>query len=497
MLWSILDIAEYSCRALLLLYLCANIIDIKEKYRSCGKVFFFLQAVIANYWLANSEWAQKALHSEDMSRQSSYSIVRVLILFGCSYFFMEMIYQGRKAAKLYLLTVFYTIQEMARFALHGIWILGMNVYIGHLTEKAMEGQMTSERFYTVVERWEYWNYLLYAVGYLFLMAVSLFFYKRYCREKADEIGKQGLVFLMLSPVIGMVFDVALRVSFYTQTGNEIELIYDKHGSMYAVIPVIAVLCLISIVYSRKIYSDLMKTEEEKKNLLFYKQQLADMTTHVKEMEQLYDGIRGMRHDVNNYVQDMEQLLRSSIGRDGLPDGIEKEAKQYLHGMEQAVAGLFCKFSTGNPVTDVILNRKGQICEQEQIALEENFFFPSDMGIEAFDIGILLNNALDNAIEACRKMPDGAERFLAVRSYCKGRMFFLTVENSLDKGQLIEENGELRTTKKDKDIHGIGMNNMRSCAEKYYGTIQYRIERDRFYLDIMLQGTSGQLLEQPG
>ena len=158
-------------------------------------------------------------------------------------------------------------------------------------------------------------------------------------------------------------------------------------------------------------------------------------------------------------------------------------------MHRTADKLALQFSTGNPVTDVILNRKGQICAQENIALDGDLLFPSELGIEAFDLGILLNNALDNAIEACRRMTKERHRSIWIRGYAKGRMFFLVVENTCEDRMIRSENGELQTTKMDVQGHGFGMSNMRSCAEKYYGTMQYEVRDGMFILTIMLQGNN--------
>ncbi len=489
MLWHIIDMAEYCCKALLLLYLCKNLIEVKEKYRSVGRILFFMPVVAVNYLLSGTKWFDDFLYGKDTEvvQNSSQSIIKLVVIFVCSFVLIEIFFQGGRLAKLYLLLLFYGIQEMSRFALHGVWSLGNNAYIEYLNRRIFSGELEPEQFYPIIRRWEYTGAVLFAAGYLLIMLLTISLYKRYCRERADEIGKQGLCFLMLTPVIGMALDIALRVIFYRQVGGEIDFLYERHGSMYVVVPVISVLCLISVVYSRKIYSDLILAEEEKNSLLFYKQQLSDMTEHVKEMEQLYDGIRGMRHDVNNYVADMEQLLSVSIAGGDLSAAAEAEAKGYLKGMEQAVSALFEKFSTGNPVTDVILNRKWQVCERENIMLNEDFLYPEGMGIEAFDLGILMNNALDNAIEACRNVPEQEKRSIAVTSCLKGKMFFFIVENTFAGRLSVDRTGALRTTKKDSDMHGLGMHNMRSCVEKYYGTMQYRVKENRFILTIMLQG----------
>ena len=286
---------------------------------------------------------------------------------------------------------------------------------------------------------------------------------------------------MLFPAVGMAFDVMLRCLFFTRNGAEYDFIYDKHVGMYAIIPLMNFLCLLSIVYSTKIYKELMQAEAEKNRMLFYKQQLSDMTEHVQDMERLYDGIRSMRHDMNNCIADMEQLFYADK---------DAEAGKYLYRMKNALDALTFRYNTGNPVTDVVMNRKWQECESAGIELTSEFIYPERLGIEAFDLGILLNNALDNAIEACRKCAGKQILHIRVRSYQKGRMFFIHMENDCENSVLLQPkmpSGLLVTTKADKWLHGIGMQNMRSVVEQYLGTMSYEMRDDVFILTIMLQG----------
>ncbi len=491
MVWQALDLLENICRAGMLLYLIRDMIVAKEKYRRIAPWFLFVQLLVINLWITNSQWLERRLYGKNLEfvSNSSYSIVKLVICIGFSFLFMDLFYQGRRLAKLYLLSVFYTVQESARFAVHGLWMLFIMGYLDRLNEQIMADQMELEVYSLLVNRLQLTGWILFAGGYLSVMYVTFRIYRRYIKEPVTQTAGQGLGFLMLAPIIGMSLDAALRIIFYRQEGMEIETLYDKHSSMYAVVPVISLLCLVSVVYSRKIYSELIRAEREKQNLVFYKQQLADMTDHVREIEQLYDGIRSMRHDINNYVADMEQLLQIKEEQGKLTKKVKQEAEGYLAGMQQAVNGIFLQFSTGNPVTDVILNRKAQICRQEGIEFRGDFLYPAGLGIEAFDLGILLNNALDNAIEACQKTV-ADHRFISLRSYGKGRMFFLVVENTYDGKQLIEEGGLCRTTKMDTQMHGLGMKNMKSCVERYYGTMEYEISGDTFILTLMLQAGEG-------
>ena len=488
----VLDLAEYSARAGLLLFLCKDIIMLKEKYRSVGKILFFLQAFILSFWLSNSPWFNRLLYGEDnIINVSSYSIAKLVITFLCSFAAMDVLYQGPRFAKLYLLSVYYVAQEMVRFTLHSIWSLSTTTYLRGISDKLMdEGLILEEyeleRYIRVIENTQLYSVIAFSLGTWILMYIVFRLYRKYMIMPVTDMNREGIQFLILMPVIGMTFDVSWRITMYYQRGTEIEFLYDRHGSMYIIVPVIATLCLFGIVLSMKIYSELIRSEEQKKNLLFYKQQLSDMTDHVKELEHLYDGIKGMRHDINNYVADMEQLLQTGDEGDRMPVQVRKEAEHYLQSMQQAAAELSLQFSTGNPVTDVILNRKGQICAQEGISLEGDLLYPANLLIEVFDLGIVLNNALDNAIEACRKISEERNREIRFRGYVKGRMFFLVVENTYDGTMMRIKDGELLTTKNDEEIHGLGMSNMRSCVEKYYGTMQYEPGENRFSLTIMLQ-----------
>lgn len=486
---NLLDAFEYGIKAGLLLYWCKDSVVLKEKYRSVGKILFFLQAFGVNFWLSRSTLMNSMLYGNKAGviGDSVYSIWKLVIVFACSFLAMDLLYRDRRQAKLYMLAVFYTVQEMSRFIMHSAWSFTTLIAVDYLNGRLLAEEMDAERFMAAATCLQSYSIVLFVIGYLALMFGTIRRYRRYLKGPVEEINGQGLWFLMLTPIIGMAFDVSWRISFYRQRGTEIEFLYEKYGSMYVVVPLIALLCLICTGFSRKIYSDLMRTEAQKNHLLFYKQQMADMADHVKELEQLYDGIRGMRHDVNNYVADMEQLLRTSVEQGRLTDLVGREAADYLQHMRQAADRLSLQFATGNPVADVILNRKGQICEQEKIALEGDLIYPAHLGIEAFDLGILLNNALDNAIEACRKVSKEQERRIRFRGYGKGRMFFVVVENTYDGRTLREDGDGLRTTKHDERMHGLGMRNMRSCAEKYLGTIQYETEPGLFRLTIMLQG----------
>ena len=111
-------------------------------------------------------------------------------------------------------------------------------------------------------------------------------------------------------------------------------------------------------------------------------------------------------------------------------------------------------------------------------------------IKAYDMGIILNNGLDNAIEACirmrEKQPD-AEAYITIRSFTAKNMYFIEIENSFDGSALsCKDSGLPISTKEDKEVHGIGLKNIRKCAVKYGGDLDCIVKGNKFTLSVMVK-----------
>ena len=87
-----------------------------------------------------------------------------------------------------------------------------------------------------------------------------------------------------------------------------------------------------------------------------------------------------------------------------------------------------------------------------------------MQLERGDIGVLYGNLLDNAIEACRKVPE-EKRFIWLENKYQSGKLLLVITNS----KTMEKNENLKTTKKDSYSHGRGILSVQRVADKYNGT----------------------------
>ncbi len=100
--------------------------------------------------------------------------------------------------------------------------------------------------------------------------------------------------------------------------------------------------------------------------------------------------------------------------------------------------------------------------------------------------IILQNLLQNAVEACEKVGVG-ERFIVLTGKRKGRFFLIEVKNSFVGKVVFGQDGLPVTTKKeDAPMHGIGLSNVHREAEKYMGEMEIKAENQTFSVVVLLQ-----------
>jgi hypothetical protein len=136
--------------------------------------------------------------------------------------------------------------------------------------------------------------------------------------------------------------------------------------------------------------------------------------------------------------------------------------------------------SSNPSVDTVLRFKIGAARAEGIKADMQIHIPKKMQIEYGDIGVLYGNLLDNAIEACRKLPE-PERFISIENkYVSGRLL-LVITNSKEN----RNTGHLKTTKKDTYTHGYGIASVRRVVEKYNGVVQFKDNGTTFEVSVML------------
>ena len=161
----------------------------------------------------------------------------------------------------------------------------------------------------------------------------------------------------------------------------------------------------------------------------------------------------------------------------------EELEKYMAELKSAWSESVAEIKTGNPVTDVILTQKQKEAEEKGIDFRCKFMYPTDTGINAFDVSVILNYAITNAFEGVNGCKNP---YVSVSAYRKKNAYMLELTNCVCKSvEIDDETGVPETTKKDKGSHGFGLANIRKVAQKYYGDIDISQDENSFTLTVML------------
>lgn len=312
--------------------------------------------------------------------------------------------------------------------------------------------------------------------------------RRYC-EKDHEIHRTELFFILTPSMVGLMICILLRMLMITVEDKIPYTLYERYPGMLVLVPAILLLSLLSILYGLRLFQDMISLNREKSNRIVLEKSMEQLQEHIGEMERVYTGIRSMRHDVKNQLAVVMQLAGQRTEEAG------DELRSYLLEMEKTIDSLEFQFRTGNTVADTILTMKYNEAERimpELVMETDQLIFPEGLHIHNYDIGIILCNAVDNAIEACARMKAGECRpWIRLSSMERGRMFFLEVENSFDGQIRQKKRSEFpKTGKADKEAHGIGMYNIQKAAEKYQGAVDWDVRDNRFLLTVMMRNEEG-------
>ena len=326
------------------------------------------------------------------------------------------------------------------------------------------------------------NGLVFILLYALLMIVYFSMISRKFVRKDYQFKIHEYAFLILPNVSTLCISITLRLMILSVQNNTTADMFEKVPATMFWVPLICFLLLGVNISSVMLFQKLVQLGEEERKRAILENQMAQMQREIEEIQDIYADMRGLRHDMKSHLESIAAVIRKISGKD------KEELDSYIEKMETTVSRLDFAYRTGNPITDVIIHQKKQEAEKQNISFEADFIYPDKQQIDVYDIGIVLNNALENAIEASSKTP--GKKSISLRSYMKGNLFFIEVENDF-WGEIIfdSETGLPASSKADKQLHGLGMENIQRCARKYMGGIDISIHdmgnRKKFNLTIMM------------
>lgn len=290
--------------------------------------------------------------------------------------------------------------------------------------------------------------------------------------KKDEMSVKEMVMLIIPSLVGVTGYGILQyylMIYERDTGKNLIDTYGFDGALSFLHYLISIVAIFVVIV---MFQNWKEMQEEQRGQELVLNQISDMKKHIEEVEKLYRDIRSMRHDMGNHIQTLEHL----VAHNNMDD-----ATEYLEHLKNEWDKVSPEIKTGSPVIDVILMEKLREAKERQIRFLSDFHYPQNTKLNAFDLSVIMNNALNN----CMENVSGDDPYISIYSFRKNSIFMITIKNSF-VGHFNFGDSDLPETTKSGREHGMGLNNIRRVARMYMGDISLEQGNEEVILSIMMQ-----------
>lgn len=216
----------------------------------------------------------------------------------------------------------------------------------------------------------------------------------------------------------------------------------------------------------------VKNHYELENTML-KLQMRQQEEHILQEAKSYQEIRALRHDIKRYFVTYQQLLK-----EGKTAIVQQDIERVL-GEKLKISN---RMYTENPVMNAIINEKMTKCQENGIELKVYMSIGKEWDV--IELGIMISNLLDNAIEAELKETEG-KRLIVLEAEMRHKMLHLFVKNRVS-ASVLANNPELKTSKQDDLSHGIGLESVRRTVRQWKGEMEILEENSMFIVQICFE-----------
>lgn len=266
--------------------------------------------------------------------------------------------------------------------------------------------------------------------------ISVFWSKRY-----DEAVSGHFYFYFLFLPGGSIF-IALSL-FYSE------------GNRFLSTLSVSVLLLFNVVVF-EIYMKMNELFMQEKERIIYAKQSEIISANTEEQKKMIEDFHEEKHNLVNQLI----VLKSEV---------EKcETEEVIRNLNKIIKN--CHYTDsisecGNTTIDAIINFKYTVAREWGIDFRLKIFVPEDLPIEQRDLGVVLGNALDNAMEAVRKCTR-EDKIIDISMGTKKSALILVMKNPYEQPIARDRRGIILSSKDKKGRHGYGLKSIMKIASKY-------------------------------
>lgn len=188
----------------------------------------------------------------------------------------------------------------------------------------------------------------------------------------------------------------------------------------------------------------------------FRQNLQMVQQNVDSWKDAYLEQRRYTHDFQNKLA----VLRGLASR----AGTHAELQAYLDELLQNQPADYC-LDTHRPVADVLLSQKQALARNHEIRMTLDLDDLSAFPLSDDDLVIVFSNLLDNAVNACCKIPVPEQRWIRFKAKAEDSTGYLYVENATREPVKIINNHVIPSARTTSPLHGFGLKNVLYVLDK--------------------------------
>ena len=261
------------------------------------------------------------------------------------------------------------------------------------------------------------------------------------RNKKKTITNKGMILTLTVLLSNVAILIMVEyISRKTEYNREMNIVW---GVIAGLLLLLTFLLLFNRSYlinqADKIYE--LNIENQKKEL---------DEQYFSVLEKANDDMQILAHDFKNHLSYVRNL-----------DNVE-DIDKYIDKVYPEIEKFQQTASTGNKTLDVILSKYTSICELKAISFKADVKNANLSQMESVDLIALLNNLLDNAVEAAEQ---SAAKQITL-TLVKDTQFIdkLVIANSCDTAPA-QSGDKLLTRKKEGALHGTGLKSVKKVCEQ--------------------------------
>ncbi len=313
--------------------------------------------------------------------------------------------------------------------------------------------------------------ILYIATAIALIPPMIMFITRILREYICEVDTRNMrrefIVLIISTLAFMAIMACIDTTYY----------YVEFGLYMFLLVLFLVLLFYQVLIYRLIFRESLRQKRES-------EQLRTMEIRQLQYEKIagdMENTRRMHHDMRHHFNALSDMLER---------GQTDEMKEYLSNMISTTAKRENKMYCANMVINGLLQYYIGIASDEGIVCSVQAEC-RDMEIEPSDMTVLLGNAMENAINACRKY-DG-DKWIDIQIGTVGNSLAIEISNCCNEIRLDRhfntEDGFLPAEAfvSSRRGGGCGLGSIANTVRKYGGSARFRFngEKDVFTAQIRL------------